>query len=301
LPDWTLHTLDLQFQGDPRGVASYLLKAPGGPVLIEAGPGSTLPRLLQALAEHGIAPGDVKHVLLTHIHLDHAGAAGWWAQQGANVHVHPLGAPHLVQPERLLASAARIYGELMGPLWGEILPAPSEHVHAVADRAVVEAAGMRLLAIDTPGHARHHLVFQAGDSAFVGDVAGMMRPGSSYLRLPTPPPEFDLPAWQASLQRLRGLGLRRMYLTHFGEVLRVDEHLDRLADLLPDYAGRVRAALEAGQERDALVADMTIWEEARLEAGGVPRSEWVIFSNLAPVSMSVDGMLRYWRKQGVGE
>jgi glyoxylase-like metal-dependent hydrolase (beta-lactamase superfamily II) len=294
-----IHTLDLQFLGAQRAIASFLLIGPDGPVLVESGPGSTLPALLAGLAQHGLKPADVRHVLVTHIHLDHAGAAGWWAQQGATVYVHHVGAPHLVQPERLLASARRIYGDMMDVLWGEFLPAPAERVHALRDGDVVEAAGLRLTAVDTPGHARHHMVYQLGDAAFVGDVAGVRRPDSPYVDLPTPPPEFDLEAWLNSLARLRAQRLGAIYLTHFGDVPGVDEQLGQVEALLLEFTGRVRAGLEVGHDRDTILKEMTAWAETRLEAAGVNQHDWPIYASLAPVSMSVDGVLRYWHKQGV--
>src|SRR5690606_8936954 len=119
--------------GMSQVTAVYLLVGPDGPVLIETGPGSTLPAVRAALAAHGFAPADVRAVLLTHIHLDHAGAAGWWAQQGTPIYVHHVGAPHLIDPTKLLASATRIYGDNMGPLWGEMLAAPAERVTPLHD------------------------------------------------------------------------------------------------------------------------------------------------------------------------
>ena len=124
MPTLDIQPLDLNFLGHPRTIASFLVRGPGGPVLVETGPGSTVPALQAALAQHCLQPADIHDVLLTHIHLDHAGAAGWWARQGAIIHVHHVGAPHLAQPERLLISARRIYGNQMDALWGEFLPVP---------------------------------------------------------------------------------------------------------------------------------------------------------------------------------
>jgi glyoxylase-like metal-dependent hydrolase (beta-lactamase superfamily II) len=296
-PAVTITTLDLHFLGAPCAIAAYLVRGPAGPVLVETGPGATVPTLIQALAAHGLAPRDVQHVLVTHIHLDHAGAAGWWARQGAMVYVHPFGAPHLVRPEKLLASARRIYGDDMDRLWGEFLPAPAANVRAVAGGDAIEAAGLRFTAHETPGHARHHLVYQLGDVAFVGDLAGVLRPGSPHLRLPTPPPEFELEAWLASLDRVRALGMRRIYLTHFGAVDNPATHWARVAELLPEYAGRVRAGLAAGRDRAALLADFDAWEQARLAADGVPAADWPVFASLGPVTMTVDGLTRYWTQR----
>jgi glyoxylase-like metal-dependent hydrolase (beta-lactamase superfamily II) len=294
-----IHTLDLFFQGRPRGIASFLVIGPGGPVLVESGPGSTLPALERALAEHGLAPADVRHVLLTHIHLDHAGAAGWWARQGAMVYVHQIGAPHLIDPARLLSSAQRIYGDQMEALWGELLPAPAECVRALGDGDVVEAAGLRFTAHDTPGHARHHLVYQLDDIAFAGDLGGIRMGGSDYIRAPTPPPEFDLEAWLASIERMRALDFQRLYLTHFGPLDEVAEHWKRVSALVAEYAERVRAGLAAGQDREAIVAGFETWERDRLQALTVDPALWPTLTGLGPIGMSVDGILRYWHKRGV--
>ncbi len=172
-----LQIIDTQFQGMSQVTAVYLLVGPEGPVLIETGPGSTLPAVLHGLAKHGYSPADIRHVLVTHIHLDHAGAAGWWAQQGAQIYVHHLGGPHLVDPRRLIQSATRIYGEMMDTLWGEIVPAPADRVTTLYDGDTVSAGGLIFTALDTPGHANHHhsylLETPDGRIAFTGDAAGV--------------------------------------------------------------------------------------------------------------------------------
>ena len=297
-PAFEVHPLDLRFLGAPHAIASYLVLGPAGPVLIETGPGSTLTTLQSELARFDVRPGDVADVLLTHIHLDHAGAAGWWAHQGANVHVHHLGAPHLIDPVRLLNSAQRIYGDDMDRLWGEFLAAPAQRVYAHHDDDVILAGGLSFIAHDTPGHARHHFVYQLQDLAFTGDLAGVRLPEHPHLRLPTPPPEFELDPWLDSVARMRAMNFNRLYLTHFGPVDSVTEHWDTVTHWLPQIAERVRAGLEAGQDRDALLDNLQLWEEARLTADAVPKPLWPTYASLGPVSMSLDGVLRYWKKQG---
>jgi glyoxylase-like metal-dependent hydrolase (beta-lactamase superfamily II) len=156
-----IHTLDLHFQNLDHAIAAYLVEGPDGYLLIETGPMSTLPALQARLAEHGLSAADVPDVLVTHIHLDHSGAAGWWGQQGARIYVHPMGTPHIIDPSRLWQSASRIYGEEMEALWGSVLPAPAEQVITVRDGEQIEAAGLTLSAIDTPGHAGHHHTYRA--------------------------------------------------------------------------------------------------------------------------------------------
>ena len=292
-----VETLDLRFQGTPHVIASFLIHAAGGPVLVETGPGSTLPTLLDELGARGVRPDDVHHVLVTHIHLDHAGAAGFWARQGARVYVHPAGAPHLIDPGKLLASARRIYGERMDTLWGEVLPAPAEQVVAVEDGAVLDVAGMSIEAIATPGHAGHHHVFRWGDVAFVGDAAGIRLPHLEWIDLPAPPPEFDREAWRASLRRLREAGLRTLYRTHFGAGGGVQEELatfEELLDLGTEWVGEM---LEQGIDRDAMVERFGHKMRARAAATGVSESALLAYELANPRSMSVDGIARYWRKR----
>jgi glyoxylase-like metal-dependent hydrolase (beta-lactamase superfamily II) len=298
MPSFAIHPLDLRFQNSPEGIAAYLVRGTGGPVLVETGPGSTAPTLEQELARFGLTPADVHDVLVTHIHLDHAGAAGWWAQQGARIHVHHVGAPHLIDPSKLLASAQRIYGEMMKPLWGEFLAVPAGQVHALNDGVVVEVAGLRFTALDTPGHARHHVLYRLEDVAFTGDLAGIRLSARPYTRMPTPPPEFDLATWRASLARVRALKFKRLYLTHFGAVDDVDAHWAKVEALLAEVVERVREALASGAEREAVVARIEEWEDA--QQSGLAEADRARYAGVGPIGMSVDGVIRYWSKRGVG-
>jgi glyoxylase-like metal-dependent hydrolase (beta-lactamase superfamily II) len=303
VPAYQIEPLDLRFHGAPEVIASFLVTGPGGPVLVESGPGSTLPALLAALDARGLKPADVRDVLVTHIHLDHAGAAGWWARQGARITVHPVGAPHLIDPSRLLASAERIYGPMLGPLWGEILPAPAERVNAVGDGAVVVAGGLEFTALDTPGHARHHHVWALDGTAFTGDLAGVRLPKQTHTRLPTPPPEFELEAWQASVAAMRERRFERLYLTHFGLVegeATVDAHWATVARLLDEDSGLVQRELAAGASRDEVIRELEALQAERQRAAGLDESARTRYSSVGPTGMSAAGLIRYWRKQGLG-
>lgn len=291
-----IETIDLEFLDTPRVIASFLIHGPHGPVLVETGPGSTLPTLLAALERRGLRPTDVRDVLVTHIHLDHAGAAGWWARQGARVWVHPVGAPHLVDPSRLLASAERIYGDRMGVLWGEVLPAPAERVIAVEDGATLEVRGLQITAIATPGHAWHHHVYQLGDAAIVGDAAGIMLTGSRWIDLPAPPPEFDLAAWKASLKRLRGLGLRTLYRTHFGASSDVENELTRFEEVLDRGVAWIREMLNGGFERERMIEEFGARMRSWATRTGTGESSARDYELANPRVMAVDGIVRYLRK-----
>lgn len=288
-----IEILDLEYRDTPNTIAAFLVFGDEGPVLVETGPASTLPALERGLAEHGVETTDIRHVLVTHIHLDHAGAAGWWAQRGAQIYVHPRGAPHLIDPSKLLASATRIYGDLMDTLWGEVRPAPAERVTVVEDRDVIEVAGLRFIALETPGHARHHHVYRLGDVAFTGDAAGIRIPGSTWLDLPAPPPEFDLEAWKATLERLRAENLRTIYRTHFGASSDVAVELDRFETLLDETVGAIRDLRKSGADREVVLSRYSDWAASRAHATGANDETVRVYEVANPRDMSVDGILRY--------
>lgn len=292
-----IHTLDLNFQGFAKAIASYLVVGPEGPVLVETGPASTLPALTEALDEHGFEPHDVRHVLITHIHLDHAGAAGWWAQQGARIYVHPFGAKHLIDPSRLISSASRIYGDQMDSLWGEILPAPEEYVIPVEDGEEIWVCGITFKALATPGHALHHHVYRLGQIAFTGDAAGISLPGSSFVDLPAPPPEFDLEKWQETVQRIRMERFSTIYPTHFGPVQEVLQHLQTLEPLLQEAAQTVHERMEARDDFEEMVGHYTDWNRQRAKQAGVSEEAFRRYETVNPLHMSVSGIQRYWDRK----
>ena len=292
-----IETLDLDFGQTPETIAAFLVFGPDGPVLVETGPASTLPTLLARLEEHGVQPRDVRHVLVTHIHLDHSGAAGWWAQQGATVYVHPNGERHLIDPSKLLSSAERIYQDRMDSLWGRTVPAPAENVVAVVGDSTIEAAGLEFIALDTPGHARHHHVYRLGDVAFTGDAAGVRLGERHWIDLPGPPPEFDLEAWKATLQRLRRENFAAVYRTHFGATAEVAAQLDQFEAHLDEGATLVRDMMAEGLDREAMIDryNQTMWNLA--SADGVDEAAALAYELANPRFMSVDGISRYWRKR----
>jgi len=306
-----IQILDTRFQGMPQVTAVYLLIGPEGPVLIETGPGSTRTNIVDALAAHGFRPGDVRHILLTHIHLDHAGAAGWWAQQGAQIYVHHVGAPHLIDPGKLLVSAGRIYGDRMDTLWGETLPAPAERVTAIYDGDVVNAGGLNFTALDTPGHASHHHTWlidgDGGRIAFTGDAAGVRLPHLDVIDLPAPPPEFQFETWLATLDKLEAAAADVIYPTHFGPLRDVHGHLSALRTLMVDSVAFVAQRLDdlgglpvaaEPATREALLSDYIGWNRRRAAALGLSQTAVDGYELANPLFMSVDGILRYLRKRG---
>jgi glyoxylase-like metal-dependent hydrolase (beta-lactamase superfamily II) len=294
-----IRVLDLEFRGTADAVAAFLVSGPAGHALVECGPGSTVPTLQRALAAHGLQPADISDVFLTHIHLDHAGSAGWWSRQGARIHVHAFGAPHLLDPSKLLASATRIYGDQMDVLWGDFLPVVADRLHAYEATTEVEAAGLRFRLHDTPGHARHHFVVQVNRFAFTGDLAAIRIQGRPHTRLPTPPPEFDAEAWQGSLTRMHAERFERLYLTHFGAVEGVDAvaaQWARVGELIMAYTD---AGRETG-EREALIARLTEIDRRGMDSVGLSDHDRARYDNAGAMAMSADGVLRYWRKRVAG-
>ncbi|MBA3336449.1 MAG: MBL fold metallo-hydrolase [Chloroflexia bacterium] len=284
--------IDLNFQGRSGVVAAYLLAGAGEVVLIETGPSSTLPALLAGIAAAGFTPEELTGLLVTHIHLDHAGAAGVLIRRYPHltVGVHPVGAPHLIDPARLLASATRIYQERMDSLWGEVAPIPAERVVALADGQLLPVAGRSLQVIHTPGHASHHVAFfdLESQSIFTGDVGGVRIQGTRYVCPPTPPPDLDPASWAESVARLRALGARRLYLTHFGGFDDVAEHLDQLIPNLTGFVALGRAAIATGASQAELTGAINARMAAALsdvDPAPLERLEWATPSYMAALGL----------------
>jgi glyoxylase-like metal-dependent hydrolase (beta-lactamase superfamily II) len=289
-------TLDLNFQGRAHAIASYLIRDGDSVVLIESGPGSTLSALEAGLAKEGLSPRNVTHVLLTHIHLDHAGAAGWLARQGAEVYVHPVGAPHMLNPEKLLASAARIYGERMESLWGEFLPVPQDQLKVPNDAEPVQIGRLEFIPVDTPGHAEHHYAYLFEDICFSGDVGGVRIPGYPYLRVPMPPPELHLERWHESITRLRKLKPARIAPTHFGIFDDVDWQLREVEKGLDSAARWLEQVMPSDPPVDVLRRSFTDWMMKEGEQIGLDEEAVKVYELANPLGMSADGLLRYWKK-----
>jgi glyoxylase-like metal-dependent hydrolase (beta-lactamase superfamily II) len=228
--------IDLRHLGRDRVIASYLLDTDDGPALLDCGPSTTVDALKAGLAERGLALTDVRHLLLTHIHLDHAGATGTLAREhpGLQVHVSPIGAPHLVDPARLEKSARRLYGDAFDSLWGELAPVPAENVHTV------DGPVLGLESFPTPGHASHHVCYLDPDGTlYAGDACGVrVLPGRSVMP-PTPPPETDVDAWETTIDEIGRRSPDRLALIHFGVAEDVSRHLDELRLRLFDWAESV--------------------------------------------------------------
>ena len=292
--------IDLEHLGTTHVIGSYFIQGDNEAALVDPGPTSDLPTLEARLAQLGAAVDDLTALLLTHIHLDHAGATGTLVRRNPKiqVYVHEKGARHMIDPERLLRSAVRLYGDQMDRLWGEFLPVPEANVRVLSGDEVLRVAGHDLEVAYTPGHASHHVGYleRGAGCAFVGDTAGIRLPGCGYVMAPTPPPDIHLEGWNESLDAISSWDPQRLLLTHFGPVDGVGEHISQLRELLATWSASVHDALEAGAS-DATAAaafardvaadlrrSLSEEEARRYEKGGTPELSWY-------------GLARYWRKK----
>lgn len=245
--DGRYEIIDLCHLGRPASIAAYLLRTGSGPFVVDPGPSSTLPRLEAALLRAGSSIESLAGLLLTHIHLDHAGASGTLARKNPalRVYVHARGAPHLIAPAKLLKSAQRLYGDRMDELWGEIAPVPEAQIVALEGGESLALGGLSLEVAYTPGHAVHHVCYFEPETraAFVGDTAGLSSPHLPVVLPVTPPPDFDLPAWLGSIARILSWTPRELLLTHFGRSEDPESHLNALREGLLAWTGYVRETL----------------------------------------------------------
>ena len=279
-----LEPIDLHHQGNDRTVASYLLDTNDGPALFDCGPTTTIAALESGLAERGVTLTDVRHLLLSHIHLDHAGAAGVLVRQhpSLQVHVSEIGAPHLVEPERLERSARQLYGDSFDTLWGELAPVPAQNVHVVGERV------LGLDCFPTPGHASHHVSYLDRDGTlYAGDAAGVrIQPGRSVLP-PTPPPELDVEQWERTIEEMVRRAPARLALIHFGVAEDPQRHLAELRLALYDWAEFVLGG--AGEE------EFVDYVRTELRDAGERLQDW---DAAMPFWQSYRGLERWVEKHG---
>jgi glyoxylase-like metal-dependent hydrolase (beta-lactamase superfamily II) len=277
--------LDLHHQGAERVIGVYVLETADGPALFDCGPTSCLPALKERLAERGLALTDLRHLLLSHIHLDHAGAAGVLVREHPDlqVHVSEVGAPHLIDPSRLERSARRLYGDTFDTLWGELAPVPEQNLNVVGERV------LGLDCFPTPGHASHHVSYVDGaGTLYAGDAAGVRIVPNRYVFPPTPPPDIDLEAWERTIDEIERHASERLALIHFGVVESPRDHLRRLRRELRVWAQRVRQGMSEEEFAEAARADL---READGDEGAAD------YERAAPLWQSYAGLKRYWDKQ----
>jgi glyoxylase-like metal-dependent hydrolase (beta-lactamase superfamily II) len=291
-----IHPIDLNFLGRKGTIAAYLVPHSTGGLLVETGPHSTIQNLVAGLKNYGVQVENITDVFLTHIHLDHAGAAGWWAQQGARIHVHENGAPHLINPEKFLASAGRLYGSLMDSLWGEFIPVSQDQLTVMHDQEVTQVGDLTIRALDVPGHANHHLAYLIGDACFSGDIAGIRLSSYQYLRLPMPPPDFHLEKWQESVRHIQQARPKRIIPTHFGIYSDAEWHLQAVLEDLDAVKNWMEAILPLDLSQDELHQKFIEFEHERAQKNCIPKEVEEGQHVLNPSFMSADGILRYWKK-----
>ncbi len=295
-----IFTIDVGFMGVSEIIAAFAVPAgDGGWVLFETGPASCLATLERELGRAGFALTDLRAIFVTHIHLDHAGAAGTLAQQtGCPVWSHPEGVPHLTDPGKLLASAERIYGDRMTTLWGKTEACAPAQVRGVEHGGRVVVGELEVVGWHTPGHAVHHVAWQVGDGVITGDAAGIRFPGCSPVLPPLPPPDIDIPTWQRSLRLLRELGPRRLLLTHFGIFDDPPRHIDELDRRLARWTAIAEQVIAAGGTRENLAAELLLTDEADMAAAIDMAEEESAktaerYRRLCPMADNAAGLYRY--------
>jgi glyoxylase-like metal-dependent hydrolase (beta-lactamase superfamily II) len=282
--------IDVHQLGRERVIGAWDLNG----TIVDPGPESRIETLLEGLS------AEPRALLLTHIHLDHAGATGALVERfpDLEVYVHARGAPHLIDPSRLLRSAERIYGDEMGPLWGRVAPVPERNVHVLEGGETVSVGGRDLDVEYTPGHASHHVVYfdRTDGTAYVGDVAGVRIPPTDFVRAPTPPPDIDVQLWQRSIDVVAARRPARLALTHFGMVDDPQPHLRRMKQGLDDQAELVRALLERLGDTDEAM-NAFVAEVDRITRAAVGDELAGMFEVGSPVEQRWLGLRRYWQKQ----
>jgi glyoxylase-like metal-dependent hydrolase (beta-lactamase superfamily II) len=271
--------IDLHFGGAAHAIGVYLVDTEDGPALFDCGPSSTIPALEDGLAAHGLGLRDIRHLLLSHIHLDHAGGAGTLVKRHPEltVWVSEIGYPHLVDPSRLERSARRLYGDLFDPLWGDLEPVPTQNARIASG----DVLGWDVF--PTRGHASHHISYDREGTLLVGDAAGVRMPGASYVLPVSPPPDIDVEEWHETIAAIREREPQRLALIHFGIHEDVTAHLDRFELELDRWSERVGG----GMEQEAFV------DAARADAG----DDADLYDRVAPLWQSWQGLKRYWEKR----
>src|SRR5256884_5214168 len=275
--------IDLRHQGAARVIGSYLLGTEDGPALFDCGPSTAAGSLKDGLRERGLALTDIRHLLLSHIHLDHAGATGVLVREhpSLQVHVSEIGAPHLADPTRLEASARRLYGDTFDTLWGELAPVPQENIRVVGTKV------LELECFPSPGHASHHVCFLAGDGTlYAGDAAGVRLQPDRTVLPPTPPPDFDLDEWFGTIDEIEKRRPSRLALVHFGVADDPGPHLAELRERLADWTRRVGEGVTEEQFSASVRRDVTA------NGGDVE-----IYERAMPFWQSYAGLERYWEKR----
>ncbi len=276
--------IDLLHRGAARSVGCYVVETDDGAALFDCGPATCIPTLKGELAARGLELGEIRHLLLSHIHLDHAGAAGALVRElpTLQVHVSAAGAPHLSDPSKLEASARRLYGDAFDELWGTLVPVPAESIRIAGDNV------LGLECFPSTGHASHHISMLHDDGTlYAGDSVGLRIAPASFVLAPTPPPDIDLEAWEATITETERRAPARVALTHFGVFDDVSEHLARLRETLQRWADRVAHGMD----------EATFVAAARADCSTSDPDDFEAYDRAVSYSLCFLGLERYWRKR----
>ena len=277
-------------------IASYVIETGEGPILIETGPETVFENLKSGLSDLGYSPSDVKHVFVTHIHLDHSGGAWRLAETGSTIYVHPVGAPHLIEPEKLMKSATRIYGEdNMKRLWGEVGGMDKDRVVAIEDGQSINIGGVEIRVVETAGHAGHHHCYLIENALFTGDTAGCLMAGGPMIPA-TPPPEIHLEKWNASIDKMKEISPDVLYLTHFGGYTDVGPMLDAAAEKIEEWSEWIGQRVSAGKSDKEVTEEFGAFFSEIFEREGVNEEVYKKYDLMAPYHMNAGGLIRYWKK-----
>src|SRR3984893_7250041 len=296
----TNYSIELNWLGHPRSIAANLMLAGEQKVLIDPGPASTLPTLKAELAAHGVGVADLDAILLTHIHLDHAGATGSLVRENPRlaVFVHELGAPHMQDPSKLLASALRLWPDTLQELFGETLPVPADNLHILQGGETLPLGSSKVDVIYTPGHAWHHVSYfdDADGVAFVGDTTGIRIDNGPYILPATPPPDIDLSIWDKSMDTILARRPARLFLTHFGYADNPAPHIAEFRERLHQWAEVARECLRTAPD-EAAALEMFVAKSHREMQERLGNAEAEHHSLTAGLNLSFLGLARYWRKR----
>ena len=293
--------VDLNFCNTPKAIATGVYGSDPGVVLVDPGPGSCIDTLRALLKAQGIRVADVQAVLLTHIHLDHAGATGLLVEENPKIRVfvHEKGAPHVIDPSKVINSANQLWGvDGVARLWGKTVPVPQANLHVLGEHDRITAGGHLFDVRYTPGHASHHVSYFDEQSGIVwaGDTAGLRFTSQVFTLPPTPPPDVDLEAWRESIAKLRAWKPETVFITHFGAYGGVSEHLDHLERSLADVAAMAKRAI------DSDASDEAKYEQFRADVLAYARpalteTETAALERVGPLEFNWRGLVRYWRKR----
>jgi glyoxylase-like metal-dependent hydrolase (beta-lactamase superfamily II) len=296
--------LDLNFCNTPKAIATGVYGSDAGVILVDPGPGSCLDTLTALLKAQGIRISDIQTILITHIHLDHAGATGLLVRENSKirVYVHEKGAPHVIDPSKLVNSANQLWGvEGVARLWGQVIPVPQENLHILGEHNRITTGGQVFDVRYTPGHASHHVSYfdEASGIVWAGDTAGLRFTSQTFTLPPTPPPDIDLEAWGKSIATLRAWRPETVFITHFGPYGNVPEHLDDLERSIAAAADLSRRAIQSDLPDDAKYEEFKSGVAAYVRAANIAESDIAPLEHVGPLDFNWRGLVRYWKKKGL--